>query len=476
MLDTTGGNGIYMGTFDSTNTYASYIQSAYLSDSPDVKYNLILQPDGGNVGIGTSTLTAAAGLAIKKNGDNLYLEQSNADNGWIIQTLDADGYLHFERRGEGGSPSNTERVVFTTTGSVGIGNSAPDQKLTVGGHILQTSATDADSANKYAIHLMEHYDTDDEEWPMISGWSQAASHTLALGGYDNGFNAATEIKFYTAANVTTRTGTERMTIKSDGHIGIAATPETDWNSSFQAIHLGNQTAFANFTNRGGYWLNNLRFNGSSQFTYIRTDEAAVVDFVDGHFRVRMSASGSADANASPQAKFYVSNGGQTVINSSTPKGNAKLSIYGGMWVDPQTWQMAGSGNDSTTLVAMAIDDYGGIYSWFDGYNRNIIRSRATGIIDIGQTGTGIWNTINLMPGDSGKVQIYGDDPSSSSAMLIATFEDANLTLAGQIKIAGGSPGADKVLTSNAAGLATWEDASGGGGYALSYCATLLGLH
>ena len=214
---------------------------------------------------------------------------------------------------------------------------------------------------------------------------------------------------------------------------------------------------------GGYWFNNARYNTSSQFTYIESNEAAVVDLVDGHFRFRSAASGTADAAASITAKFYVSNGGQTVINSSTPKGNAKLSIYGGMWVDPQTWQMAGAGNDSTTLVAMAIDSYGGIYSWFDGYNRNIIRSRATGIIDIGQTGTGIWNTINLMPGDSGKVQIYGDDPSSSSAMLIATFEDANLTLAGQIKIAGGSPGADKVLTSDANGLATWEDASGGGG-------------
>ena len=35
--------------------------------------------------------------------------------------------------------------------------------------------------------------------------------------------------------------------------------------------------------------------------------------------------------------------------------------------------------------------------------------------------------------------------------------------AGQVKITGGSPGADKVLTSDANGLATWEEASSGGG-------------
>ena len=252
----------------------------------------------GNAGLGTSTLTAAAGLAIKKNGDNLYLEQSNADNGWIIETSDSTGHLSFQRRGEGGSPSNTERMVMTTAGNVGIGTApvdkldvdgtiqitrsgskyvgtsataaaiavgttggaqiefeasgnddklhlithksgvgharrltvdengnvgigttAPDQKLTVGGHILLVGG-DADNAVKYSIIANEHYDTDDEEWPMISGWSQAASHTLALGGFDNAFNAATEIKFYTAANVTTRTGSERMTIFNNGYVGI----------------------------------------------------------------------------------------------------------------------------------------------------------------------------------------------------------------------------------------------------------------
>lgn len=41
---------------------------------------------------------------------------------------------------------------------------------------------------------------------------------------------------------------------------------------------------------------------------------------------------------------------------------------------------------------------------------------------------------------------------------------AKFDVSGQIKITGGSPGADKVLTSNAVGLATWETpATGGGG-------------
>ena len=187
----------------------------------------------------------------------------------------------------------------------------------------------------------------------------SVNHATNGGGMimmDNGtnigaiYNAVNTVYLDALADIVIRTGStppsgnERMRITAAGHVGIAATPETDWNSSFQAIHLGDNTAFANFTDRGGYWFNNARYNTSSQFTYIDSNEAAVVDLVDGHFRFRSAASGTADAAASITAKFYVSNGGQTVINSSTPKGNAKLSIYGGMYVDPQTWQAAGSGS------------------------------------------------------------------------------------------------------------------------------------
>jgi len=44
-----------------------------------------------------------------------------------------------------------------------------------------------------------------------------------------------------------------------------------------------------------------------------------------------------------------------------------------------------------------------------------------------------------------------------------SLPSAQLEVVGQVKITGGAPGAGKVLTSDAAGLASWEDAAGGGG-------------
>ena len=114
------GTGVWQGTA---------IASAYLdSDTAHLSGTQTFtgaKTFSGSVGMGgtASAFTAAAGLAIKKNGDNLYLEQSNADNGWIIQTSDSTGALSFERRGEGGSPSNTERMSITTAGVVTVGSS-----------------------------------------------------------------------------------------------------------------------------------------------------------------------------------------------------------------------------------------------------------------------------------------------------------------------------------------------------------------
>lgn len=48
------------------------------------------------------------------------------------------------------------------------------------------------------------------------------------------------------------------------------------------------------------------------------------------------------------------------------------------------------------------------------------------------------------------------DASTGYVGIGTASPDTNLHVAGQVKITGGSPGADKVLTSDANGLATWE--------------------
>tara|TARA_Y100000758_G_scaffold294733_1_gene252013 strand:- start:378 stop:1400 length:1023 start_codon:yes stop_codon:yes gene_type:complete len=94
-----------------------------------------------------------------------------------------------------------------------------------------------------------------------------------------------------------------------------------------------------------------------------------------------------------------------------------------------TMDLGGASNDKWMMYR--ID--GGI-GWFQSLNDD---------------GSDRVDNILVMDMGTGNVGLGVDDP------------DAKLEIAGQIKITGGSPGADKVLTSDANGLATWEDSSGG---------------
>jgi hypothetical protein len=58
-----GGNGLAFGTIDATSTYASWIQSGYVLNFVLATYNLLLQPLGGNVGIGTTSPVAKLDVA-----------------------------------------------------------------------------------------------------------------------------------------------------------------------------------------------------------------------------------------------------------------------------------------------------------------------------------------------------------------------------------------------------------------------------
>jgi hypothetical protein len=168
MLDTAGGNGIYMGTFDSTYTYASYIQSAYLSDSPDAPYNLMLQPDGGNVSIGTTADAAHA------NADNLIVGSGSGHNGITVYAgNDSQGTMYFSDGTSGTAQyagginydHSTNKIGFLSDGlarmfysggyspklELGIGTEGYDSSIQFNGYVLDVYMAVDDSGDNFKI-------------------------------------------------------------------------------------------------------------------------------------------------------------------------------------------------------------------------------------------------------------------------------------------------------------------------------------
>ena len=96
--------------------------------------------------------------------------------------------------------------------------------LVVGGNENSTGRTDGTSKiNRIAV---PHRTNSEEPVAMFSCQASTSTNTLFYGGGSSYTNAVTEHKFYTAADTTTTTGTQRLRIRSNGElqVGVLDTP------------------------------------------------------------------------------------------------------------------------------------------------------------------------------------------------------------------------------------------------------------
>jgi hypothetical protein len=122
-----------------------------------------------------------------------------------------------------GNPTNA--LYVNSLGNVGIGTTAPSNKLEViGGNPLVVSAnSEANNTIKQGIFATKHYLSAQPPAIGMHVYSNATDNVVYYGGATSYGNAATAHLFYTAANNTTLTGTEKMRITSTGFVGIGAT-------------------------------------------------------------------------------------------------------------------------------------------------------------------------------------------------------------------------------------------------------------
>jgi len=227
------------------STSGAWLQS-YDQTGMQTEYPLLLNPNGGNVGIGTTApahkMEIRSDLAVYDGSGNLGFRANGTTATQIWQTLQspndltlkttADKYMAFQT-------NSSEKMRIASDGKVGIGTTGPQAKLDVRDDIDESSAYTGqlalNSVTKSAGHLariiLSH---DDHGSASIASDYESAGYGNLIFSTRGGGNP-----------------TERMRIAGNGNVGIGTSaPESDSILELESGSPGPRLRLTNTTTNG----------------------------------------------------------------------------------------------------------------------------------------------------------------------------------------------------------------------------------
>jgi hypothetical protein len=318
------------------------------------------------------------------------------------------------------SEGGVEAMRIDSSANVGIGTSAAAARLHVVNSVIgnqfriQDNTTDATA--KYGTATFGHYTNAQAGILGLGVGALSASNTIYVGGGFGTLNAATAIQFFTAANNTTLTGTERMRIDGTGQVGIGVTPMAT-GANGNLLQIGNPTTsagsgltigstttadiqFSDATTGTGQYAGLIRYSHTSDFMGLWTasTERMRID-ASGNLGVgtsspdalldveRLSASGTG-----PAARFY--------RNQQTIENLIGFSIYN---------NVSGGLVDTTLVYGNTVNSYLAIGQHNGTSYAERMRIDAAGNVGIGVAPSAWGSTYRAL-------QIKNDNTNNSGAI------------------------------------------------------------
>ena len=396
----------------------------------------------GNVGIGTTEPNAVLGIsgAAPFGGFALYVNGFVGTDGSNIHALggelrsggtDGAGAVNGALSLYNSSNAITGRidtngVSYLNGGNVGIGTTAPLQELDLVGQFISADNKTDDTA-KQAIFLAHQYDsgTETEGFMMMETYADASGNRIDIGGGHSAYNAATALTFNTAANNTTRTGTERMRINSSGNVGIGTTApgeklEINGNLKFTETSTLSSAIAKGLTINAGA---NLTLQGGGD-SYIRLSSNKNQLYKPIEFQGAQSVtSTSGDITITPSGNTIISTGN---VGIGTTAPNNKLVIDGTAPVveirDGGYLMMRPTSDDTDMRLQVTGGVGSAVFNIFRGGDlvNPLVAIQQSGNVGIGTTGPGAKFVVagdTTLSGDNGQIRIQGATDSNRKLYL-----------------------------------------------------------
>ena len=217
--------------------------------------------------------------------------------------------------------------------SIPTGTQSLNIPLMVGAHTFGTNGGDS-TAPDISIVVEQYASGETEGWRAFHFGGSSGSHVMRYGGGSATYNCATHHTFHTAANVTTREGSERMRIQPDGNVGIGVDGPgsrltvVDASADTQLAYLHNTNASYDGNSASTLYVNNSA-SGGDGFNFI---QCASGNASDAEFTLRGDGNAYADGSwsgsgADYQEFFESADGSALEVGKSVVMDGDKVRVY-----------------------------------------------------------------------------------------------------------------------------------------------------
>ena len=293
---------------------------------------MVIQPNAGNVGIGTTAPAAKLDVIQEArvsfaSGNQYRTRITNTDGNTRILSDGDTSSIIFGVAGSGTNATAVERMRISSSGNVGIGTTSPVAKLHVSSGVLRVEGTGCgiqmpDTSGNPTLKIV----TDQNNFTgcnIINGWGNNLNTGVGIGTTrSDGIAMQVRTGVGLSSGFATNSGTSRFQVNGNGNVGVGTTApaeKLDVSGNIRVTGVGNALSFDTLSVAGSNGIKTI--NNFETVVYNGRGSAGFA--VIGNANIRL---GFGAAATTSNADLLINSSGNVGIGTTGP--TQKLDVSG----------------------------------------------------------------------------------------------------------------------------------------------------